>query len=92
MFLIYMFSVLLFFVVVSSVLAVTRAGAQAEIQARGIANVGLVTHKIASGSAILKDKLLIVLMTIFGAFLSPLWLGASALISGILCFVFEISL
>jgi hypothetical protein len=90
MFILYMLGVLLFFIVGSSLLAVTRFGARGEIGARGAANVSLVTHKIANGSATFGDKLLVVLMTAFGAFLSPLWLGSSALIGGILYVVFEI--
>jgi hypothetical protein len=92
MFILYMLGVLLFFIVGSSLLAVTRFGARGEIGARGAANVSLVTHKIASGSATFGDKLLVVLMTVFGAFLSPLWLVTSALVGGILYFIFEIIL
>lgn len=90
MFVIYMLSVLLFFIVASSLLAVTKFGARGEIGARGAANVGLVVHKIANGTASIGDKILVVLMTAFGAFLSPLWLGASALVGGILYMVFEV--
>jgi hypothetical protein len=92
MFILYMLGVLLFFIVGSSLLAVTRFGARGEIGARGAANVSLVTHKNASGSATFGDKLLVVLMTVFGAFLSPLWLVTSALVGGILYFIFEIIL
>ncbi len=90
MFITYMVSVLLFFIVVSSLLAVTRFGARGEIQARGFTEVGLVTHKIANGTATIGDKVLVVLMTAFGAFISPLWLGTSALVGGILYLVFEV--
>lgn len=90
MFIIYMLSVLLFFIVVSSLLAVTRFGARGEIQARGFTEVGLVTHKIANGTATIGDKVLVVLMTALGAFISPLWIGTSALVGGTLYLVFEV--
>ena len=90
MLLLYMFGVLLFFIVASSILAVTKFGARGEISARGVANVGLVVHKIASGTASFGDKALVVLMTVLGAFISPLWLGASALIGGFLYLIFEV--
>ena len=90
MFILYMLGVLLFFIVGSSLLAVTRFGARGEIGARGAANVSLVVHKIANGTATLTDKFLIVAMTAFGAFLSPMWLIASAAIGGLLYLVFEI--
>ena len=90
MFIIYMLGVLLFFIVASSLLAITKFGARGEIGARGAANVGLVVHKVANGTATVRDKILIILMTAFGAFLSPLWLGASALVGGILYLIFEV--
>lgn len=85
-----MLGVLLFFIVGSSLLAVTRFGARGEIGARGVANVSLVVRRIANGSASFTDKLLIVAMTALGAFLSPMWLIASAAIGGLLYLVFEI--
>ena len=85
-----MLSVLIFFIVVSSLLAVTKFGARGEIQARGFTEVSLVTHKIANGTATIGDKFLVVIMTAFGAFISPLWLGTSALVGGILYLVFEV--
>jgi len=84
MFIVYMLGVLAFFIIASFLLAVTRAGAQAEIQARGFANVGLVTHKIADGSATWGDKLSVIIATALGAFVSPLWLLSSVFIGGIL--------
>ena len=90
MFFAYMLGVLLLFIVVSSALAVTRAGAQAEIRARGFTNVGLVTHKIADGSATFVEKLMVVAMTAFGAFISPLWLISSGTIGGILYAIFDV--
>ena len=90
MFLVFMLVVLLFFIVVSSLLAVTRAGARAEIQARGFSQVGLVTHKIADGSASLGERLMIVAMTAFGGFVSPMWLIASAVIGGIFYCIFDV--
>jgi hypothetical protein len=90
MFILYMFGVLLFLIVVSSILAVTKFGARGEIGARGAGSVSLVVHKIANGTATLGDKVMVILMTVFGAFISPLWLGASALIGGILYLVFEV--
>ena len=85
-----MLGVLLFFIVVSSVLAVTRGGAQAEINARGFANVGLVTHKIADGTASISEKIMVVVMTALGAFISPLWLISSAVVGGILYATFDV--
>lgn len=90
MFVFYMLSVLLFFIVTSSILAVTKFGARGEIGARGTANVGLVVHKISNGTATFGDKIMVILMTVFGAFISPLWLGASALIGGFLYLIFEV--
>ncbi len=90
MLILYMFGVLLFFIVASSILAVTKFGARGEIGARGATNVGWVVHKIANGTATIGDKVLVILMTVFGAFISPLWLGASALIGGLLYLVFEV--
>jgi hypothetical protein len=52
--------------------------------------LSLVVHKIANGTATLGDRAMVILMTVFGAFISPLWLGASALIGGILYLVFEV--
>jgi hypothetical protein len=90
MFIIYMLSVLIFFIVVSSLLAVTRFGARGEIQARGFLEVGIITHKIADGTATIREKVMVVLMTAFGAFISPLWVVTSALVGGILYLVFEV--
>lgn len=89
MFILYMLGVLIFFIVVSSLLAITRAGARAEIAARGFANVGLVTHKIAGGTATFSEKALVVVMTVLGAFISPLWLITSAVIGGVLYAIFH---
>jgi hypothetical protein len=84
----YFFGVLLVLIITSSALAVTQAGARAQIEARGFTQVSLVTHKIANGSATFADKFGVVLMTIFGAFLSPLWLISSAIVGGLLYAIF----
>ena len=90
MFLIYMLGVLFALIIWSSTSAITRKGAQQEIWARGATNVGLITHKIANGTATFGEKFLTVMMTIFGAFISPMWLGASAIVGGLLFLIFHI--
>jgi hypothetical protein len=90
MFLLYMLGVLFALIIWSAACAVTRKGASQEIWARGAANVGLVTHKIADGTASLGDKVGVVIATALGAFISPMWLVASALVGGILFLIFHI--
>lgn len=70
--------------------AVTKKGARQEIRARGATNVGLITHKIANGTATLSDKTGIVVTTILGAFISPLWLAASGILGTLLYLIFHV--
>ncbi len=69
--------------------AITPKGAREEINARGVANVSLVTHKIANGTASFGDKIGIVLTTVIGAFFSPMWLIAASIIGTILYLIFH---
>lgn len=84
MFPLYMLGVLLVLMLWSASSAVTKKGARQEIWARGATNVGLITHKIANGTASLSDKVGVVVATILGAFVSPLWLAASGILGGLL--------
>lgn len=90
MILLYILGVLVTLMIWSASSAVTQKGAQQEIWARGTTNVGLVTHKIANGTATLGDKISVVVATVLGAFLSPMWLAASAILGGLLFLIFHI--
>ena len=86
----YMLAVFLVFAVFSSALAVTRAGATAKIQARGMPDVSLATLKIENGTARFGEKLGVIVISFFGAFISPLLLISSAIAGGILYAVFDL--
>jgi hypothetical protein len=88
--LIYMIVVFLALTIWSASSAVTRKGARAEILALGAPNVGIVTHKIANGTATLGAKIGVVLATILGSFMSPLSIAVSALLGGLLFLIFHI--
>lgn len=90
MILLYMLGVLVALIIWSATSAVTQKGARQEIWARGTTNVGLVTHKIANGTATFGDKISVVIVTILGAFLSPMWIAASAFLGGLLFLIFHI--
>ena len=90
MFFAYQFGILLFFISVSSAILVTRAGARGQIETRGVTSVSLVTHKIADGSATFVEKLSVVALTAFGAFISPLWLISSGILGGVLYAIFDV--
>lgn len=92
MILLYMLGVLVALIIWSARSAVTQKGASQEIWARGATNVGLATHKIANGTATLGDKMGVVVATIIGAFLSPMWIAASAIIGSFLFLIFHILL
>lgn len=85
-----MLGVLFALIIWSATSAITRKGARQEIWARGATNVGLVTHKIANGTATFGDKIGVVIATILGAFLSPMWIAASAIFGGLLFLIFHI--
>lgn len=80
----YILGVLSLLIFWSASTVVTRKGAREEIQARGATNVGLITHKIANGTATLSDKTCIVGATVIGAFFSPMWLVASGILGSLL--------
>jgi len=85
-----MLGVLVALIIWSACSAVTQKGAIKEIWARGATDVGLVTHNIANGTATLGDKMGVVVATIIGAFLSPIWIAASAIVGSFLFLVFHI--
>jgi hypothetical protein len=67
---------------VSCATALTRAGAQAEVTARGIASTPFGVIMVANGTATLSHKLAVVSSTVMGAFMSPLWIIVSLIIGG----------
>ena len=90
MVLLYMLGILVVLMFWSASAAVTERGARQEIWARGAANVGLITHKIANGTATLSDKANVVLATILGAFISPMWLATSGILGGLFYLIFHV--
>lgn len=84
MFLLYMLGTLVVLMFWSASAAVRQKGARQEIWARGATNVGLITHKIANGTATIGEKAGVVVATILGAFISPMWLAASGILGGLL--------
>jgi hypothetical protein len=76
--------VLLCLTAMSCAIALTRAGAQAEVDARGLGSTPFCVVMVAHGKATLSHKLAVVSLTVMGAFMSPLWIVISLVIGGIL--------